>query len=1083
MALQLILGPSGAGKSEYIYDKIIRRTMEDEHCNYIVLVPEQYSLEIQRKLVKKHPRGGSFQIDVIGFTRLAYRLFDELHIRPTKVLEDFGKSMLLRLAAEEKKDELSLYAGSLSKMGFIDEVKSLMSELYQYDVPRERLLEAVKQMDASGEDGVLARKLKDMIQIFETFEEKKGKNFIVAEQMLELLAQAAERSRLIAESDIVLDGFTGFTPIQMNLISVLLRRAKSVTVLLTIDEKSYKKKALAEHELFALTKQTIDRLLVAAEREQVVVEDIMFLGADGCRRWKKDHPLAHLEQNLFRYPYREWRADISDLQITVYDNPVQELAGVAAQIRELVIKQGYRYREIAVVSGNLEETADVCDRVFPMYGIPYFIDMVKPVRNHPCVEALTHAFRVVEENFSYDSVFSFLKSGVVRELEQEETEQLENYVLARGRKGYRSWSQTFKNGEDTSMEQYRSVVMDVLKPVYKALSGKKKKIAACADAMLQWMDQLGFADQFQGDDLYEKVRAIFDKMQEIMPEELVDATEFAELFAVGMKDVSLGVIPSKLDMLVVGDITRTRLADIRILFIVGVNDGVIPKRAGRCQIINDREKERLQALGVDLAPTEQANSYTEQFYLYQNMTKPSDGLRLSYVNLNLSNDTMRPSYILERIRRIFPKLSVKRGADAAGMFETRQSGIEMLVMGMQELLAGDMTHKERTLQMYKLYLDIGDTELLDRITRAMRYKNIPDQLTKEAAQLIRLRDMSMSVSKLEQYAKCAYAFYLRYILRLSERQVHGIENRNIGIILHEAMEKLFACVRDERANQWDTLEDAWRDAKTEECVRQSFEKEYEGQEIDEGQYVVLLNSLVRVGKRTVRNLQALMTDDYRPRFLEYKFRKTISADGEEFDLRGVVDRSDIYVDEADKTIRLRVIDYKSGEHRFDIGKVYDGLELQLAMYTGVMTALVQEAYNDGALQEYRVLAEGMYYYHMQDPYVEAETIDAAEQARNKKLVYAGISREDVDDFDTIIEYADYKAGMLAAQIKAGEIAKNPKREGQTTTCDYCAYKDVCRFDEKYGQNHFQSVKRSAEEKELVLREMQKLCHGQKNRKK
>ena len=153
------------------------------------------------------------------------------------------------------------------------------------------------------------------------------------------------------------------------------------------------------------------------------------------------------------------------------------------------------------------------------------------------------------------------------------------------------------------------------------------------------------------------------------------------------------------------------------------------------------------------------------------------------------------------------------------------------------------------------------------------------------------------------------------------------------------------------------------------------------------------------------------------------------------------------------------------------------------MYTGGMSALVPEAYNDGALQEYRVLAEGMYYYHMQDPYVEAETIDEVEQARNKKLVYAGISREDVDDFDTIIEYADYKAGMLAAQIKAGEIAKNPKREGQTTTCDYCAYKDVCRFDEKYGQNHFQSVKRSAEEKELVLREMQKLCHGQKNRKK
>lgn len=260
MALQFILGPSGAGKSEYIYEDIIRRTMQDERENVIVLVPEQYSLEIQRKLVQKHPRGGSFQIDVIGFNRLAYRIFDELHIKPKKVLEDFGKSMLLRKAAQEHKEELSLYAGSLDKAGFIDEAKSLMSEIYQYDIPRERLREALQKLDDSEEARVLARKLQDMLVIFDAFEEKKGQAFIVAEQMLELLTAAAEQSEMIAGSEIVLDGFTGFTPIQLNLISVLLRRAKKVTIVLTIDAATYEKKHVAEHELFALTKQTIEHL-------------------------------------------------------------------------------------------------------------------------------------------------------------------------------------------------------------------------------------------------------------------------------------------------------------------------------------------------------------------------------------------------------------------------------------------------------------------------------------------------------------------------------------------------------------------------------------------------------------------------------------------------------------------------------------------------------------------------------------------------------------------------------------------------------------------------------------------------------
>ena len=165
MALQLILGSSGAGKSEYIYEDIIRQTMQDERKNMIVLVPEQYSLEIQRKLVEKHPRGGSFQIDVIGFNRLAYRIFDELHIKPQKVLEDFGKSMLLRKAAQEKKDQLSLYAGSLDKAGFIDEAKSLMSEVYQYDISRERLAEALQSLGDTGEDNVLSEKLREMLLI------------------------------------------------------------------------------------------------------------------------------------------------------------------------------------------------------------------------------------------------------------------------------------------------------------------------------------------------------------------------------------------------------------------------------------------------------------------------------------------------------------------------------------------------------------------------------------------------------------------------------------------------------------------------------------------------------------------------------------------------------------------------------------------------------------------------------------------------------------------------------------------------------------------------------------------------------
>lgn len=1085
MALQLILGPSGAGKSEYIYDQIIKESMEKPDSNYILLVPEQYSLAIQRRIATKHARGGSFQIDVIGFNRLAYRVFDELHMKPAKVLEDFGKSMLLRQAAYEHREKLHLYGNSLDKAGFIDEAKSLMSELYQYDVPREKLKQALEGLSDSGEDMVLSKKMQDMLVIFEAFEQKKGDAFIVAEQMLELLTRAAEKSKLIADSEIILDGFTGFTPIQLNLLEILLRRAKKVTVLLTIDYESFCKKKLSEHALFALTKQTIGQLLVTAERAMVCVNPHIFMGENGGVRWNENHPLHHLEQNLFRYPYQTWTKEQDAAKITAYDNPNEELTGVASMIRRLVMKEGYRYRDIAVVSGNLEQTGDFADRIFPLYEIPYFVDATKPVKNHPCVDAILHGLRVVSENFSYDSVFAFLKSGVVRTMEQSEIEMLENYVLAKGRKGIRSWSQAFLNGGDDTMEQLRVQVMEILQPFYKALSGGKKKVSVFVHEIYTWMQKLSYEELFADmPGIYAKLCQLFDKMLEIMPDDKVDVEEFEELLQVGLKDISFGMVPPTLDMVVVGDITRTRLSDIRALFIVGVNDGVIPKRQRRGQIINDREKERLEGFGIHMAPTERVNSYTEQFYLYQNMTKPKDKLFLSYVNMSAANEPMRPSYILERIKRIFPHLSARNGQREAGVLITKKTGLERLIVGLQELLAGNEEHKNETIQLYKLFLNEADPERLSRMEQAMQYHNIPKQLTESVTKLISLQDMAMSVSKLEKYASCAYAFFLQYVLQLKERSMHGIDSRNVGTILHGAMEQMFRYVRDELDNNWKAVDPATRDALTERFVKENFQREYEGQDIEEGQYDFLEKMLVRVGKRTIKKLQSLIDENYEPQYFEYKFKKgiPIGDTGELVDIVGVVDRGDVRISPETHTIYLRVIDYKSGAHDFDLGKLYEGLELQLAIYTEVMTELVDRDQNKNRqeAERYKVLPDAMSYYRMQDPYVKADTPEEAEQVREDTLVYSGIDRADSERFDTVIGYAAYKAGALAGDIQQGKIPKNPENDGKRKACDFCAYKDVCRFDEKYGKNRYHYTKYTKKEQEQLLEVMSQIWHGQKN---
>ena len=250
MSLQMILGPSGSGKSHYIYNKIIKDGIKNPDVNYILLVPEQYSMALQRKLVMMHPAKGYMNIDVIGFNRLCFRVFDELNIKPGKVLEDFGKSMLIRKAAGERKADMSVYSGSLDKSGFIDEVKSLMSEMYQYDINKESLNAVIEKLKDSPTDILLYKKIEYMNKIFNAFDGKLSDNYIVAEKLTQILTDNVERSELIKRSVIVMDGFTGFTPIQLGLVEKLIRYAKDIYGVFTIDKKFYEKKHVKEHELF-----------------------------------------------------------------------------------------------------------------------------------------------------------------------------------------------------------------------------------------------------------------------------------------------------------------------------------------------------------------------------------------------------------------------------------------------------------------------------------------------------------------------------------------------------------------------------------------------------------------------------------------------------------------------------------------------------------------------------------------------------------------------------------------------------------------------------------------------------------------
>lgn len=1044
--------------------------MKNPDTNYILLVPEQYSLALQRKMVKLHPHGGTLNIDVIGFNRLAYRVFDELNVKTSKVLEDFGKSMLIRRVAGEVKDKLKVYKNCLNKNGFVDEVKSLMSEFYQYNFSVEELSRLIQSMEAQGDESVLLDKLKDMDAIIAAFQDKIQSEYIVAEQLTQLLSDYASRSELIKRSVIVMDGFTGFTPIQLKLIGTLLSQAKKMYSIHTIDSTSYNKSLkmrLSEQELFYLTDKTLRSLRALAQDKKVLVDKDICVGFDAPARWdaEKRKDILHLHRYIFRYPYKVYDESVDNISIQAYGTPRRQLKGVCETIFDLVRQEGYRYKDIAIISGNFEKNISAVTQIFPMYNIPYFLDYTPPVKNNAWVDSISHALRIMDEDFSYDSVFSFVKSGVLWDISSEDIEELENYVLAKGINGYRRWNRVWKDNDFVAKDSF----LEVIKPFYRQIHKKNAKVEDYTKAILELMDTLDFETALQEyNGLYDKLLEVFDKLNNIMGDDIITVKEFNEILEVGFKELNLGMIPSKLDMVLVGDITRTRLDDVKVLFIIDANEGIIPSTTSSAGIISDKDKEKLLKLGVELAPTDKVNSFVEQLYLYNNMTAPSDKLYISYTNMSRDNSAMSPSYVVNRLTNLFSELKICSVDETA--ITTRKATRERLVDGIQQLVAKGVCEESADVgALRRAYMNCGDEELLDCIDKAVAYVNIPEKLNADVRELIKHRMMTQSISKLEQYAKCAYSYYMQYTLGLRERDVHQVEDRETGNILHSAMEGIFRHVHDNMNNQWDALSDEDKDMLVEEHIDVAWDKELGDRELEGGRYNFLRDSLYRIGKRTIRTLSEINKGDVlKPEYFEYRFKEMMDIDHENsMVIKGVVDRGDaVYASDQDQ-LRLRIIDYKSGEQKFELNKLYAGIQLQLAIYTNIMLELAgTKGRLEGVTDNTTITPDGMYYYRMKDPYIAIDEEAKLDEKRSKELELTGLKNHGNGEFDIVLSYADKKAKDLAKEIMNGVIDKNPLQEGQKTACDYCPYSLCCRFDEKYGGNQYKHLRYKNTKKEM-----------------
>lgn len=1145
MALQFLIGGSGSGKTRRLYEDLIRESIREPQTHFFAIVPEQSTMQTQKEIVELHPGHGVMNIDIVSFERLAWRIFEELAVESLAVLDDMGKSMVLRRVASGVRKDLRIYGSRLDKNGMIGELKSVLSEFFQYGITKEQLGGLADEET----NPLLSQKLKDLQTLFSAFRDYTENRVMVKEEILSLLCEVLPRSELIRGSVVTLDGYTGFTPVQYRLLELLLSLCRKVTVTITMDPEEAPYRESGEEELFHLSRHTVCRLIDLASRTGCGRERDILLTGKPFWRFRESPELQFIEEELFRYGSAVYRGkgQPESLFLCQAADPMGEVRFLCGEIGRLVLEQGIRYREIAVLTGDLETYSKEIVRQFRENGIPCFIDDKKSIIANPLVELIRAALEVLQTNFSYEAVFRFLKTGLALPLpgleepaaekaaaeagpgvsagtaggesrQQELLFRLENYVLALGIRGFgrwnASWDQGYPGGELVNLEElnrFREAIMRPFLALKEVFSRRGVTVRERIEALVRFLEELKteqkleeMREQFAAAgevelekeyaQIYGLVLELFDRITALLGDEKTGREEFSGILDAGFSEIRVGRIPAVIDRVVVGDLMRTRLSHIKVLFFVGVNDGIVPAAPARGAILTEAERRILREKNVELAPTAREESFLQRFYLYLALTRPSRRLYLSCAACSADGKALRPSGLIGQLLRLFPEKRLRTP-------DEKKLARFLPALGRSWLISqlGDWEEKQTDPDFLDALAASCRTEAgrqeMERLIGAAFYSSAERGIGRLAARELYGPVLYGSVTRMELYASCAYAHFLAYGLELQERTVYELAAADIGTLFHRVIDGYFRRAKEEGRSVRQIGEEEQKRLVA-ECV--ASEAERYGNTILKSSFRnrYLTRKLERIADRTIWALtEQLRQGDFEPAGFEVRFSpadqlkamKIPLSQDEAVQLQGRIDRLDVC--EEDDAVYVSIIDYKTGNRKFDLAEIYRGLQLQLVVYMDAALEKTGRRY-----PEKRIIPAGIFYYHIEDPLIERER-EADEEHRREEILrrlrmngLANADREALGHLDrrlggeaadadsTVIpvavkngqiserrslaaegarfavlgDYVRRKIGAMGREILDGRIAVSPYKNGARTACDYCPYHAVCGFDPRTG---------------------------------
>ena len=1113
MSLRLIYGKAGSGKSSYCFSEIAN--LIDKEKKIFIITPEQFSFTAEKKLMEAIDSEAVLNAEVITLSRMAYRVLNEVGGATKTNLSKCGKAMLVYSILDSNKNKLNFLGKSDEN---IDLTIRAITEFKQHGI----LVEDLENEINKTEDRYLKTKLNDMKLIYESFENQIIGKYIDSTDLLTMLANNLEKTDLVKDSIIYIDEFAGFTSQEYEIIKELVKRAKQVNITVCTDNLDIYTNP--DTDLFYSNKITVSKIYNLAKKYNLPMEEAVFLG-NGYRF--KNQELQHLEQNIYAVKSTKYEQNVDNIHLFLAKNQYSEIENVARQITKLVRDNKLRYKDISIIAKNIDSYSSLVRVIFSKYDIPVFIDEKRDLNQNIIVQYVLSILEILVRNFSTEAIFNYIKLGFL-DIEKDEIFRLENYCTKWGIK-QNKWKQDFvyemdDQNKKQEIERLNEIRKQIINPLIQLKDeiGKERTAINITKKLYQFMQEQNVEEKILNkiQDLEEKnlidlaneyktsykiILDILDEIVLVFGDDKITFDKYSKILKVGLKNSGLGKIPGTQDQVIFGDVDRSRSHKVKSVFIIGLNDGIFPSVNKDEGFFNDEDRQYLKEDGIELAKGTIEKLYEDNFNIYKAFTTAEENIYLSYSSSDSDGKSLRPSILINKVKKIFLKLQEESD------IISKKYEIVNNIITYEELLENIAKLRDKE-EIENIWYDIYNyyksqnrwTQNLQEDLKGLEYSNVPQDISKENIDKLYGNTLNTSVSRLEQYRRCPFSYYLQYGLRLKEKEELKVHTFDTGSFMHQTIDEFFDYVKQENLELADLEEEQIKQIVS-SIIDNNLHLSKNFIFTATAKYKVLVTRLKRIVAKALKYIiQTIIYSDFSIEGTEVEFGKngiyepiTIQLeDGKKVEITGKIDRLDTAQDEEGKY--LRIIDYKSSAKNIDLNEVYAGLQIQLLTYI------------DAVCKKEDLMPAGIFYFSLLEQMIKADkkiTDDEIEETIRKNFKMKGLIIADVkiikmndntlasgasklvpaaitangtvnqkwtngvekEEFGVLQEYIYKTIKDISREILSGRIDLKPYNKKGKTPCEYCDYRAVCGFNSALCGNCYNYIDRKS--KDDILKQM------------